>query len=133
VLENRARGREQIANNYKIKTRNMKSELKKFLLTCPLALLTLVVPSFFLNNQIISVALLLVLALLMLAIEWNRKNIILYIIVMISGPLAEVIAIYFGVWTYKDSFFAGIPIWLPFVWGNAGLYVVRLNELVSFF
>lgn len=66
----------------------------------------------------------------MLSIEWNYKYIIFFILVVISGPIAEAIAIYFGAWTYTTPLLIGIPAWLPFVWGNAGLYIARLKSFV---
>jgi hypothetical protein len=111
----------------------MKSELKKFILTCPLALLTLVVPSFLSVNQILSAVLLICISILMLSLEWNRKYLILFLAVSISGPIAEAVAIYFGAWAYTKPLFIGIPIWLPFVWGNAGLYIARLKSLIYSF
>ena len=109
----------------------MNSELKKFLATCVLAVLTLLVATFFWDNLAVSVPLLLVIGLLMLGVDWNAKNAMYYLIVFISGPLAESVAIHFGAWTYAQPVFIGIPLWLPFVWGNAGLYVLRLKSFID--
>ncbi|MEI8062306.1 MAG: hypothetical protein WCG97_03350 [bacterium] len=111
----------------------MKTELRKFLLSCPLALLTLIVPALFGKNQIMTVIVLFCISLLMLSIEWSSRYIIFFILVCISGPVAESIAIYFGAWTYSSALFIGVPAWLPFVWGNAGLYISRLKSLVYSF
>lgn len=67
----------------------------------------------------------------MLAIEWNKKNLFLYVAIFISGPVAESIAIYFGAWSYDNPALLGFPLWLPFVWGNAGLYVLRVKDLID--
>ena len=109
----------------------MNSELKKFLTTCLLAILTLLIPSFFGSNSFMSVALLSVVGILMLCVDWNLKHLIYYVAVFISGPLAESLAIHFGAWTYTQPIFIGVPIWLPFVWGNAGLYVLRLKSFID--
>ncbi len=108
----------------------MKSEMRKFLFTCPLALATLLIPSL-IENSLAIVILLLIISLCMLAIDWSVKYLILFIAIMISGPIAESIAIYFGLWNYSSPFFLGTPIWLPFVWGNAGLYIIRLKALID--
>lgn len=110
----------------------MKKELYKFLLICPLALLTLIIPSLFDNSVFIVISLLCV-SFLMLIIDWNYKYLILYLAIFVSGPIAEAIAIYFGVWTYTNPVFIGVPMWLPFVWGNAGLYIIRLKALIDIF
>lgn len=108
----------------------MKKEIKNFLLICPLAFLTLLVPSFLGKNQVISCLVLFVIGLIMLSIDWRKKNFIFYFAILISGPIAEAFAIYFGAWNYTSPVFIGIPIWLFFVWGNAGLYVVKLKEFI---
>ena len=108
----------------------MKKELKKFLLTCPLALATLLIPISFPNNLPLALVLLTCTSILMLLVEWDYRYIILFILVFVSGPIAEAIAIHFGTWTYANGAFNGIPAWLPFVWGNAGLYIVRLHSLL---
>jgi len=111
----------------------MRIELKKFILICPLALLTLIIPSVLGSNQLLSVIFLLLVILLMFSIEWSFKNLIFFVLVAISGPVAESIGIYFGKWIYFDSLFNGIPAWLPLVWGNAGLYILRLKKLIYSF
>jgi len=71
--------------------------------------------------------------LIMLSIDWRKKNLIFYFAILISGPIAEAFAIYFGTWTYSNPVFIGVPVWLFFVWGNAGLYVVKLKEFIFSF
>ena len=34
-----------------------------------------------------------------------------------------------GAWAYDSPQLLGIPIWLPFVWGNAGLFILNMAEL----
>lgn len=122
-----------ILNNGQLKILNnlMKKELKNFIIICPLALITLIIPSLWGHNQLLVSIVLLIIGLLMLSIGWEKNNLIFYIAVVISGPIAEAIAIYFGAWTYTNPVFIGVPIWLFFVWGNAGLYIVKLKELIS--
>lgn len=108
----------------------MKSEVRKFLFTCPLALVTLFIPALF-DNQLQILCMILVVSVMMLLVDLNKKYLELFILVMISGPLAESIAINFGLWNYSNPFFLGTPIWLPLVWGNAGLYIVRLKALID--
>lgn len=108
------------------------SPLKRFLLTCPLALATLLAPILLrIQYPILTIIILAILSLLMLAIDWNRRNILLYLAIFISGPIAESIAIYFGAWSYNNPALLGFPLWLPFVWGNAGLYVLRVKALID--
>lgn len=108
----------------------MNKPLRLFLLSCPLALATLLIPSFLGGSQILSSVFLLAVGILMLVIDWHPRNVLFYVAVMISGPISEAIAIYFGVWTYADPFFFGVPLWLLFVWGNAGIYFIRLKDVI---
>ncbi len=111
----------------------MKKEVKKFILTFPLAIFTLIVPSFLGNNQILSSLVLFLAGLFMLSIDWRKKNLVFYLVMLIIGPIAEAFAINFGAWTYTNPVFIGVPIWLFFVWGNAGLFVIKLKEFIFSF
>lgn len=111
----------------------MSSPLRNFFLTIPLAVLTLLIPSFFGTQAVIATALLLIVGFVMLALKWNKRSVLLYIAVAIGGPIAESIAIYFGAWAYAQPDFLGMPFWLPFVWGNASIYMLRLKQLIDFF
>lgn len=109
----------------------MKKEIKNFLLICPLALLSLLVPAFFDSKQLLASILLVLLGMLMLGVEWNYPNFILYILVLISGPASEAISLHFGAsWVYVHPVFFGVPIWLPFLWGNAGIFIIRLKDVI---
>lgn len=50
---------------------------------------------------------------------------------MFFGPVAEAIAIAFGVWTYGNSQFAGIPLWLSPLWGIAALYFIAVAVFIG--
>lgn len=71
-----------------------------------------------------------IVALLMLLIEKSKSSVYLFVIVAILGSLAEAIFIYFGVWHYAHPNFIGIPMWLPLLWGNAGLAINRLSKVL---
>lgn len=60
---------------------------------------------------------------------WYKKyDIHFFIIGAIVGPLAEIVCIYFGTWTYANPSILGIPIWLPIVWGLATIIIKRIAE-----
>ena len=111
----------------------MKKEIKKFLYICVLVLFTLAIPSFLGSNQILSCILLFLVALLMLSTDWKKENLIFYFIIALTGPIVESIAIHFGLWTYSNPIVLGVPIWLFFVWGNAGFYITKLKEFIFSF
>jgi len=45
-----------------------------------------------------------------------------------GGALCEIIAIYFGAWTYTAPQLIGIPLWLPVLWGNAALFILAMSR-----
>jgi hypothetical protein len=51
-----------------------------------------------------------------------------WIIVGFLGAFAESIAVHYGIWTYKNPDFLGVPYYLPFVWANASIAIVALRE-----
>ncbi len=54
-----------------------------------------------------------------------------FCLIAIAGATAEIIAIAGGAWTYSYPFILGIPIWLPFLWGSAGLAIIGIYQLLS--
>lgn len=68
----------------------------------------------------------------MIVIEGCWDAVLLYIVVFIVGPLGEAVVIYFGAWSYSAPQFMGITAWLPFLWGNAGLFIRQTNEFINY-
>ena len=61
---------------------------------------------------------------------WHLKHdFYFFITAMIIGPIAEIVAIYFKVWSYSNPTFLGIPIWLPLVWGFSVILIKRFSEI----
>jgi len=48
------------------------------------------------------------------------------LIAAIAGPVAEAVISATGAFDYADPDFAGIPMWLPALWANGGLFIRRL-------
>ena len=60
---------------------------------------------------------------------WHVKHdICLFITAAALGTIAEVVAVKFGAWQYANPIFAGVPLWLPLLWGIA---VVFINRVVN--
>ena len=64
---------------------------------------------------------------IMLLVWRSREDVYLYIIVGISGALAELAAVGSGVWQYAMPDVRGIPLWLPLLWGIAGVFVQKIG------
>ena len=45
------------------------------------------------------------------------------------GPIGEFFAVQRGAWSYDGS--KTLPIWLPFVWGIAGLFMKNVSEALT--
>jgi len=69
----------------------------------------------------------------MLVVRKSKEDIIIYIICAVLGAVAESIGVKAGAWTYYDTTLFGIPYWLPFVWGFAGVFVRRISIRVNNF
>ncbi|MFA5987395.1 MAG: hypothetical protein WC797_01960 [Candidatus Paceibacterota bacterium] len=95
------------------------------------ALLNLAIISFYGSSQYFAALLIFVLSLAVLFAEGNKKLFFLYVVSAICGPVAEMIAVYTGHWTYAVTFIFGVPSWLFPLWGNAGLFVVATWSYIS--
>jgi hypothetical protein len=101
----------------------------KFVLNAALALATLFLTSVLWRYPLALIVLLLVTAAAIFRIRPNATGVVVYATAFVFGPLAEAASITTGAWQYDSSNFHGIPVWLPFVWGNAGLFILNMAEL----
>ena len=62
---------------------------------------------------------------------WHKKeDVYLFVVAAAAGTLAEAVAIKFGAWQYANPTALGVPIWLPFLWGAAVVFIKRFSETV---
>ena len=102
---------------------------RKFVLNAALALATLFLTSVLWRYPAALIALLVVTAVAIYRIRPNATSVVVYATAFVFGPSAEAVSIATGAWTYDSPQLLGIPIWLPFVWGNAGLFILNMAEL----
>jgi hypothetical protein len=105
------------------------SENRKAALNSLLALGSLLVTALFWENAVATVLMLSVIGALVFLIRPSRSTAVVYFVAFIFGPLAESLAITHGAWQYADPQLGSIPVWLPFLWGNAGLFLVNTEKL----
>jgi hypothetical protein len=105
------------------------SDRRKFALNALLALATLLLTAALWRYPVALVALLLVTAAAIFIIRPNATSVVVYATAFFFGPAAEAVSITTGAWAYHSDNFLGIPVWLPFVWGNAGLFLLNTSEL----
>jgi uncharacterized membrane protein YoaT (DUF817 family) len=101
----------------------------KFVLNAALALATLFLTALLWRYPVALIALLVVTAAAILRIRPNATSVVVYITAFVFGPAAEAVSITTGAWDYDSSQLFGVPVWLPFVWGNAGLFILNMSEL----
>lgn len=105
----------------------MKRLLKAFLYSVILALLSLFSVTLFWKTPFTLTMVMIALSAAMLLIWRSKEDLYLFIIVGISGALAESFAIAFGAWSYGFSDLNYIPTWLPFLWGIVGIFIKRIS------
>ncbi len=67
--------------------------------------------------------------LIIMLLMWHgRDDVYIIIAGAIIGPSAEIICVNAGAWSYAVPNILGIPYWLPFAWGAAGLLLKKAVE-----
>lgn len=107
------------------------SQKTKTRLTVILCLGTLLITGFFWTNTLYTVLLLGLTSVCMLIVERSKHALVIYFVAFFLGPLSEAWMISRDAWTYADPHFLGIPLWLPFLWGNASLMFNRINQYLQ--
>ncbi|MEM7354198.1 MAG: hypothetical protein AAF657_25565 [Acidobacteriota bacterium] len=59
-----------------------------------------------------------------------KGDLIYYFVPFFMGPLGELLPVALGAWTYSKPLWM-IPMWLPFVWGLAGLFMRRTSVVLE--
>ncbi|HLD38974.1 MAG TPA: hypothetical protein VJB05_01520 [archaeon] len=106
-----------------------RKNVKELFLDAILFSLGIIATSFLYENNLLLTVALIILWCFGIYFWHKKRDIILFVSGAIFGPLAETVAVYFGVWSYANPTFLGIPIWLPLVWGMAIVMIVRFAEL----
>jgi len=105
------------------------SDARKALINAALALTTLLLTSVLWRTPVALTALLIVTGVAIYALRPSRTSAFVYLIGFVFGPLAEGVSIRTGAWEYASPTFLGIPVWLPFVWGIAALFIQNSADL----
>lgn len=101
----------------------------KALINAALALTTLLLTSVLWRTPVALTALLIVTGVAIYALRPSRTSACVYVVGFVFGPLAEGVSIRTGAWEYASPTFLGIPLWLPFVWGIAALFIQNTADL----
>jgi hypothetical protein len=90
-------------------------------------MMTVTIMSFLWRDNLLTTAALTFLSIGILMFWNNLEDIFRYSVFAIGGPTIEAVCIYFGAWFYSNPTLL-IPIWLPIVWGLAGITAGRLTD-----
>ncbi len=95
------------------------------------AVLTYVVIVLFRDSAALTFLSVVSLGILMLAASWSWEHFIVYITLFLTAILTETMCVYLGIWSYSMAGLFGVPLWVPFMWSNSGLFVIELKEAVD--
>jgi hypothetical protein len=107
------------------------AERTRALISAILAFSTLLATAALWRNPVALVVLVLAVGLAIFMLRPTRASLVVYAVGFVFGPSAEVLGIHAGAWRYSSTDFLGIPIWLPFVWGNAALFIQNTADVAS--
>lgn len=106
-------------------------ELYKNIVNNLIAVSSLIFVALLWENQLAVLASLSIIAVLLLFLRAKKRDLVFFVFTGFSGAAAEAIGVYFGAWTYTNSMFLGLPVWLPILWGVAGLYINITYDTVN--
>lgn len=110
-----------------MKKRTSLSFLHRKILTILLYLATFVTVMVYWKKDVIALTILIILSLILnIVTKWRLFK--PWLIGAILGTLSEIICIKAGAWRYSNPRFLSVPVWLPFVWGNASILFFELAE-----
>ena len=105
------------------------SDARKALINAALALTALLLTSVLWRTPLLLTALLIATGIAIYALRPSRTSAWVYVVGFVFGPLAEGVSIRTGAWEYTSPTFLGIPLWLPFVWGIAALFIQNTADI----
>jgi hypothetical protein len=80
---------------------------------------------------ILLICVLIVMALFKHRIFPLKREYIMYVISAAVGSISESIIMFGGPWSYAQATIVNFPIWLPFLWGLAGITGISLYQSIS--
>jgi hypothetical protein len=121
----------KIDNLIKKEEKIVKREWKNIIFNTIFAILALLIVIFFYENILYTTILLLIITLVGL-LKWKSKlATITFFCGFIFGPIAEIIAISFGVWQYSVTNLINVPWWLFILWGDAAVFFFETTKEVK--
>ena len=64
---------------------------------------------------------------------WHTKrDVIIFVVSAVLGSIGNIVCVKFGVWTYTEPVFMGIPPWLPIALGEAALFFYKISNYIYY-
>lgn len=95
------------------------------------AVAALLIPSLLWQQPLVAFVGVALVAAGILALYQDRVLYAVFVVVGLMGAAAEAVAISHGAWIYSRPQLLGIPVWLPVLWGIAGVTVVRIERKLA--
>ena len=86
--------------------------------------------AYYIQDALLIVFVLGVACLISLAIQGQWKLVFGYLFAFLSALFAEIFMIYLGVWNYTEVHVIGFPVWLPFLWFSAAVFIGSMITLL---
>ena len=104
-----------------------------FACTCIIAVLYVASVLFLWHRPALLASVLAALSVIALAMGRDKmQDLALYAFIAVLGAASEALCIYAGIWRYSaPGIVAGIPFWLPLVWGMGAIFIKRTASFVG--
>jgi uncharacterized membrane protein YoaT (DUF817 family) len=89
----------------------------------------IVIDVLFFNDNILLLVLVIIGGIAIFSLWHEKDDVIFFVIGTVAGAIVEIVCVHFGVWSYANPYFLGIPLWLAPDWG---FYLVVLNRAEKF-
>ena len=115
-----------VAKNMRLK----KKVVKELVYELIIYVLAVLIVSLFWENNFSTFVLLAALFILIFSLSYSSRDLLVFLIAGIAGPLGEIVCLFLGIWNYSNPSFLGMPLWLPLLWGISGVMLLRISETV---
>lgn len=82
------------------------------------------------KNNLYSTIIAIVLVIMAFLLFHKKEDLVFFWLGALFGTIAEIVCVYYGVWTYSNPVVLGIPLWLPILWGFAWLFARRIRDTI---
>jgi len=106
-------------------------KIRDIFLSLIIIILTIIVVILSWENTLLAISLLLLLSLFKHRVMPIKKELLWFFISGIIGSGAESISMLSGPWSYANHGILNIPLWLPLLWGLAGILGVSLYKGIT--